>query len=171
MWRTMAAEPEDTDKNVKLEALDELCEFWEWALATRRRLERRVEELSDPEKPHRRAEELLEDLREYAIRPLDETFEQEILGDLLPYAHEETQKDLGTRMPSCAVTWRRYAGLRSLCAMPTPRRRSRTGAVSTVFAPSLPTRIGKPCRSGLRSGSTRVVNPETKRSGPLFARC
>jgi hypothetical protein len=90
----MALEPQD--KNAKLEAVDDLCEFWEWALATRRRLECRVEELSDPDGPRRRSEELLEDLREYAVRPLDESFEQDVLSDLLPYAHEEIQKDLGT---------------------------------------------------------------------------
>jgi hypothetical protein len=92
----MAAEPENRDKDVRLESVDDLCEFWEWALATRRRLESRVEELSDPDRPRRRAEELRENLREYAVRPLDESFEQDVLSDLLPYAHEETQKDLGT---------------------------------------------------------------------------
>jgi len=33
--------------------VEELCEFWEWALATKRELEGRVAELSDPEQPQR----------------------------------------------------------------------------------------------------------------------
>jgi len=38
--------------------VEELCEFWEWALAKKRELEARVQELSDPEQPGLKAFEV-----------------------------------------------------------------------------------------------------------------
>jgi len=40
-----------TDDEIPDDGVEELCEFWEWALATKRELEERVAEWSDPHHP------------------------------------------------------------------------------------------------------------------------
>ena len=41
------------DEEIPDGGVEELCDFWEWALAKKRELEERVAELSDPEQPRR----------------------------------------------------------------------------------------------------------------------
>ena len=63
------SEPDRADKR----------EFWAWVEQEKAELQRRIESCNDPDLPERRARELLDELREHAVRPLSADFEIEIL--------------------------------------------------------------------------------------------
>jgi hypothetical protein len=71
---------------------DDKRDFWAWVEQEKAELQRRVKSCNDPDLPERRARELLDELREYAVRPLSADFEAEILERARQVASDEVER-------------------------------------------------------------------------------